>query len=151
MFLSKESKLPVVTAYTDGACSGNPGPGGWGVVLIAGSHRKELSGGESLTTNNRMELTAAIEALEALKKTSRIEIVTDSTYIVRGMTEWLPGWKRRGWRRAKGELENRDLWQKLYELSLTHEVAWKWVRGHTGNELNELADRLAVKGIPKND
>lgn len=141
--------IPSVIAYTDGACSGNPGPGGWGVVLISGAHRKELSGGEVQTTNNRMELTAAIKALEALKRSSRIEIVTDSTYVVRGMTEWLHGWRRRGWRRAGGELENRDLWQRLYELSLTHEVTWKWVRGHAGNELNEVADKLAVGAIGK--
>jgi len=144
-------ELPSVIAYTDGACSGNPGPGGWGVVLISGSHRKELSGGEANTTNNRMELTAAIKALEALKKTSRIEIITDSTYVVKGMTEWIHGWKRRGWKRAAGELENRELWQKLSELSQSHEVIWKWVRGHAGNELNEVADKLAVKGIPKKE
>jgi ribonuclease HI len=148
---SKDTPLTSVIAYTDGACSGNPGPGGWGVVLISGSHRKEISGGEAETTNNRMELTAAIKALEALKKTSRIEILTDSTYVVKGMTEWISGWKRRGWRRASGELENRDLWQKLHDLSQTHEVTWKWVRGHAGNELNEVADKLAVKGIPKKE
>jgi len=148
---SKNTPLAAVIAYTDGACSGNPGPGGWGVVLISGNHRKEISGGEVDTTNNRMELTAAIKAIEALKKTSQIEIVTDSTYVVKGMTEWINGWKRRGWRRASGELENRDLWQKLYELSQTHEVTWKWVRGHAGNELNEVADKLAVGGIPKKE
>ncbi len=146
--VTNESSLPKVTAYTDGACSGNPGPGGWGVVLLSGNHRKELSGGEPDTTNNRMELTAAIKALEALRKTSKIEIITDSTYVVKGMTEWIHSWKRRGWRRSSGELENRDLWQKLYELSLTHEVQWKWVRGHAGNKQNEVADKLAVKGIP---
>lgn len=151
MVSSNNTPLTAVIAYTDGACSGNPGPGGWGVVLISGSHRKEISGGEEATTNNRMELTAAIKAIEALKKTSRIEIVTDSTYVVKGMTEWITGWKRRGWRRASGELENRDLWQKLYELSQTHEVTWKWVRGHAGNDLNEVADKLAVNGIPKKE
>ena len=138
-----------VIAYTDGACSGNPGPGGWGVILMHGEHRKELSGGESATTNNRMELTAAIQALEALRFPVAIEIHTDSTYVVRGMTEWLPNWRRRGWRRQAGELENRDLWQKLYELSQSHQVTWKWVRGHAGNELNERADQLAREGMPK--
>jgi len=146
-----ENKPSQVIAYTDGACSGNPGPGGWGVILLSGDHRKELCGGEALTTNNRMELTAAIMALEALRFPVEIEIRTDSTYVVRGMTEWLAGWKRRGWRRQTGELENRDLWQKLAELVQSHTVTWKWVRGHAGNELNERADQLARDGIPKGD
>lgn len=141
--------LPSVIAYTDGACKGNPGPGGWGVVLLYGDYRKELSGGERTTTNNRMELTAAIEALSALKFPVEIELVTDSTYVMRGMTEWIAGWKRRGWRRASGELENRDLWERLDGLALTHKVTWKWVRGHSGHPLNEEADRLASSAAEK--
>lgn len=147
----EETHIPAVRAYIDGACSGNPGPGGWGVILLFGEYRKELSGGAASTTNNRMELTAAIKALEALRRPAAIEIATDSSYVVRGMTEWLPDWKRRGWRRASGELENRDLWQRLSELAQTHEVRWKWIRGHNGDELNEAVDKLATTAIGKEE
>lgn len=140
---------PDVIAYTDGACSGNPGPGGWGVILLYGSKRKELSGGERSTTNNRMELMAAIEALSALKRPVTIEIRTDSNYVVRGMTEWIAGWKRRGWRRQAGELENRDLWESLDALAKSHNVRWSWIRGHSGETFNEEADRLARAAIPQ--
>ncbi len=143
-----EPESILVRAYIDGACKGNPGPGGWGVILLHGSYRKELSGGEKLTTNNRMELTAAINALEALRFPVKIEIVTDSAYVVKGMTQWLANWKRRGWRRQTGELENRDLWEKLSQLAMTHDVTWHWVKGHAGNELNEAADRLACSAVP---
>jgi ribonuclease HI len=137
-----------VIAYTDGACKGNPGPGGWGAILLYGDHQLDLSGGESQTTNNRMELMAAIKALDALKRPVEVELFSDSSYLIRGMTEWLPGWKRRGWRRAAGVLENRDLWEQLDQLAQTHKVTWRWVRGHFGDVYNEQADQLAVKAIP---
>lgn len=144
------SDLPEVTVYSDGACSGNPGPGGWAAILISGRAKREISGGERDTTNNRMELTAAIEALKTLKTCSRVTLHTDSTYVFRGATEWLEGWKKRGWRRKEGALLNDDLWRAL-DLELTrHEVQWKWVKGHDGNHYNELADRLAVAAIPRN-
>ncbi len=140
--------MKAVTAFTDGACRGNPGPGGWGVVLEHAGRRKELCGGELLTTNNRMELTAAIRALEALKEPCRVALYTDSTYVRSGITEWLPAWRRRGWRTAdKKPVKNQDLWERLAELADRHEVEWHWVRGHAGHPGNERADALANLGL----
>ena len=137
-----------VVIYTDGACRGNPGPGGWGAVLISGAHEREIWGGEGATTNNRMELTAAIEALGALKRACRVELHTDSKYVQTGITEWLALWKARGWRTmTKGAVKNEDLWRKLDEARLRHEVDWRWVKGHAGHELNERADGLARRGL----
>lgn len=137
-----------VAIYADGACSGNPGPGGWGVLLQAGGREKELSGGEPLTTNNRMELTAAIQALRALKRPSEVDLYTDSMYVRQGITEWLPRWKANGWRTAdRKPVKNQDLWQALDEAMRPHVVRWHWVRGHAGNEGNERADRLARNAI----
>ncbi|MCO6439888.1 MAG: ribonuclease HI [Nitrococcus mobilis] len=137
-----------VEIYTDGACRGNPGPGGWGVVLRYGGHEKSLHGGAAQTTNNRMELTAAIQALESLKRPCRVVLTTDSQYLRRGITEWLPNWKRRGWRTAERKpVKNADLWQRLDTLAARHEVEWRWVRGHDGHPGNEQADRLANQGI----
>ena len=139
---------PAVVIYTDGACSGNPGPGGWGAILIAGKHHKEMSGGEALTTNNRMELMAAISALEALKKPSRVDLHTDSEYVKKGISEWIHGWKRKGWRTAaKTPVKNAELWQRLDAAQQPHEVKWHWVRGHAGHEHNERADELAREGM----
>jgi ribonuclease HI len=142
------SSTQLVHAYTDGACKGNPGPGGWGVLLIAAGARKELFGGEVLTTNNRMEMTAAIMALESLRKPCQVQLFTDSQYVLKGMTEWLPGWKARGWKTAdRKPVKNVDLWQRL-ELALApHEVQWNWVRGHNGDPGNEAADALANRGV----
>jgi ribonuclease HI len=134
--------------YTDGACSGNPGPGGWGVVLQYGSAVKELRGSEPLTTNNRMELTAVISALEALKRPVRVTLYTDSTYVLNGVTKWLPGWQRNGWLTAgKKPVKNVDLWQRLAAAMARHEVTWQWVKGHNGDPGNERADELARLGI----
>jgi ribonuclease HI len=139
---------PAVTIFTDGACSGNPGPGGWGVILISGAHRRELSGGEAATTNNRMELTAALTALEALKRASRVDIHTDSEYVQKGISAWIHGWKRNGWRTAsKAPVKNADLWQRLDAAQARHEVHWHWVRGHAGHAENERADELARAGM----
>jgi ribonuclease HI len=139
---------PQVLIYTDGACRGNPGPGGWGAVLIWNGQEKELCGGEPATTNNRMELTAACEALEALKKPCVVELHTDSQYVKTGISEWLRVWKAKGWRTTtKGEVKNVDLWQRLDAANQRHTVTWKWVKGHAGHELNERADRLANKGM----
>ena len=139
----------VVEIFSDGACRGNPGPGGWGVLLRAKGTERELYGGEADTTNNRMELTAVIRALEALKRPSRVQVYTDSLYVLKGISEWMRGWKRRGWRTAgKKPLKNIDLWQRLDELAALHEVEWHWVRGHAGHPENERADQLANKGIP---
>jgi ribonuclease HI len=139
---------PKVVIFTDGACSGNPGPGGWGAILIAGEHERELKGGELQTTNNRMELMAAIQALEALKRPCKVELHTDSQYVRTGISEWLPGWKARGWRTAaKAPVKNEDLWRRLDEARLRHEVDWRWVKGHAGHELNERADALARLGL----
>ena len=133
-----------VTVYTDGACSGNPGPGGWGAVLLCNGHRRELSGAAPETTNNRMELTAAIRALEALTRRSAVDLYTDSTYLRDGITAWLPAWKARGWRTAaKKPVKNRDLWEALDALGDRHDVSWHWVRGHAGTAENERADALA--------
>jgi len=137
-----------IVIYTDGACSGNPGPGGWGAILIWGEHRKELSGGEATTTNNRMELMAAIAALEALKRPSKVELFTDSNYVKNGVTGWIHGWKRNGWKTAdKKPVKNAELWQRLDEARRRHEVDWHWVKGHAGHELNERADELAREGM----
>jgi ribonuclease HI len=139
---------PKVVIYTDGACRGNPGPGGWGAVLISGAHERELCGGELSTTNNRMELKAAIEALRALKRPCKVELHTDSQYLRTGISEWLAGWKAKGWRTAaKTPVKNEDLWRALDEARLRHEVDWRWVKGHSGHELNERADALARKGM----
>lgn len=137
-----------VFIFTDGACKGNPGPGGWGAILRFRGEEKELSGAEWQTTNNRMEMMAAIAALEALKRPCSVELVTDSQYVKQGITTWLPGWKRRGWRNAAGEaVKNRDLWERLDRLVQQHQVEWFWVRGHQGHPENERADRLATRAI----
>ena len=138
----------VVRIYTDGACKGNPGPGGWGALLRSGAHERELYGGDPATTNNRMELTAVIRALEALKRRSEVEIYTDSEYVMKGITEWLAAWKRRGWKTAdRKPVKNADLWRELEALVHKHEVRWHWVRGHTGHPENERADALANRGV----
>ncbi|OXM71760.1 MULTISPECIES: ribonuclease HI [Amycolatopsis] len=139
---------PVVDIYTDGACSGNPGPGGWGAVLRYGRHEKELYGGEpGTTTNNRMELMAPIRALEALTRPSVVRVYTDSSYVRNGVTQWMPRWKTNGWQTASREpVKNADLWQRLDAAIGAHEVQWHWVKGHAGHPENERADRLAVKG-----
>ncbi len=137
-----------VEAFTDGACRGNPGPGGWGVLLRFGEHERELWGGERETTNNRMELTAAIEALRALKEPCRVALTTDSQYVRKGITEWIDNWKKRGWRTAgKQPVKNVDLWQALDEERQRHRVDWHWVKGHSGHRENEIADQLANRGI----
>lgn len=142
--------LPKIVAYTDGACSGNPGPGGWGVWLRCGAHEKELCGGEKLTTNQRMELQAAIEALQALNRSSDVTIITDSKYVLTGITEWIHGWKKKGWKNSKKEaVANRELWEKLDVLNQKHHVTWQWIKGHSGDEGNERADALARSGILK--
>ena len=139
---------PAVVIYTDGACSGNPGPGGWGAILISGAHRKELSGGEAGTTNNRMELLAAISALEALKAPSRVELHTDSKYVQDGIGKWIYGWKKNGWKTAaKTPVKNAELWQRLDAARKRHEVDWRWVKGHAGHVENERADELAREGM----
>lgn len=141
------AKTPVVI-YTDGACSGNPGPGGWGAILIYAGHRKEISEGEAETTNNRMELMAAIRALEALKMPSRVELHTDSSYLKDGITSWINRWKTNGWRTAnKKPVKNVELWQRLDEAQERHQIDWRWVRGHTGDKENERADELAREAV----
>jgi ribonuclease HI len=139
---------PQVVIHTDGACSGNPGPGGWGAVLHYADKEKELCGGDLQTTNNRMEMMAAIQALEALKKPCKVELHTDSTYVMKGISEWIHNWKRRGWLTAdKKPVKNDDLWKRLDQARLRHEVDWRWVKGHAGHEFNERADALARQGM----
>ena len=138
-----------VEIFSDGACRGNPGPGGWGALLRFNHQEKELWGGEADTTNNRMELTAVIRALEALKRASRVRLYTDSQYVQKGISQWIHDWKRRGWRTAdKKPVKNADLWRELDELAAKHDIEWHWVKGHAGHVENERADRLANKGIP---
>ncbi len=137
-----------VELFTDGACRGNPGPGGWGALLRYGGHEKRLSGGELDTTNNRMEMMAAIMGLESLKRACDVRLTTDSVYVKDGITKWLDGWKKRGWKTAnKKPVKNKDLWQRLEEAVKRHEVEWHWVKGHSGHEENEIADQLANDGI----
>ena len=137
-----------ITIYTDGACSGNPGLGGWGAILLYKEHRKEIFGGEKDSTNNRMELRAVIEALKCLKKTATAVVYTDSKYVQNGITEWIHGWKKNGWKSAaKKPIKNVDLWQDLDAESSKHKVEWKWVKGHNGDKYNEIADELARKGV----
>ena len=144
----KKDEQKIVIIYTDGACSGNPGIGGWGAVLSYNGHKKEIFGGEKLTTNNRMELTAAIRALQSLKKPCIAELHTDSNYMKDGITKWITNWKKNGWKTAdKKPVKNIDLWQELDSAIESHNVHWRWVKGHSGNEGNELADELANKGI----
>lgn len=145
--MNPSSEAPVVDIYTDGACKGNPGPGGWGVLLRYGGHEREIWGGEPATTNNRMELTAVIRALEALKRPCRVRLHTDSQYVQKGITEWLPNWKRRGWRTADNKpVKNAELWRALDALAGRHDIEWIWVRGHAGHDGNERADELANRG-----
>lgn len=140
--------VALVEIFSDGACSGNPGPGGWGTILRFGGHEKELSGFDPETTNNRMELTGAIAGLEALSRPCRVELTTDSEYVKKGMTEWIDGWVKRGWKNSqKKPVANRDLWERLLELTQQHQVEWHWVRGHDGHEENERCDALARAAI----
>lgn len=144
--MGEESRRVVI--FTDGACSGNPGPGGWGAVLRWGAEERELSGAEAGTTNNRMELTAAIEALAVLKRPCAVDLTTDSEYLRHGITQWIHGWKRNGWRNAaKKPVKNADLWMRLDELAARHDVTWHWTKGHAGDEMNERVDQLARKAI----
>jgi len=138
----------MVEMFTDGACRGNPGPGGWGVLLRYKGHEKNLYGAEPQTTNNRMELTAVIKGLEQLKRFCKVRVTTDSQYVKKGITEWMPNWKRRGWKTAdRKPVKNADLWRQLDEAAARHEVEWHWVRGHSGHAENEIADALANKAI----
>jgi ribonuclease HI len=142
------TKLQEIAIFTDGACRGNPGPGGWGALLRYNHHEKKLYGGEKLTTNNRMELTAVINALAALKKPCKIELTTDSKYVRDGITKWLPQWEQRNWKTAgKKPVKNLDLWQQIVALIKNHKITWNWVKGHAGHPENEIADELANKGV----
>ena len=142
----------LIHIYTDGACRGNPGPGGWGAILICGDYRKEIKGGSLLTTNNIMELTAVIKALELLKNKSTLEITTDSTYVKDGITKWIHNWKAKGWRTAnKKPVKNKELWQELDEESQKHQIKWEWIKGHSGHFGNEKADQLANEAIDQNN
>ena len=142
------SEAKRVAIYTDGACSGNPGPGGWGAILVYGGVEKELSGGAAQTTNNRMELMAAIVALETLKRPMKVRVTTDSVYVKDGITKWIHGWKKNGWRTAsKAPVKNEDLWKRLDASLATHTVEWRWVKGHSGHAENERVDELARKGV----
>jgi ribonuclease HI len=146
--LSAAAGPEAVLVFADGACKGNPGPGGWGAILRMGTREKEIYGGERATTNNRMELTAVIRALEALKRHCSVKVYTDSQYVQKGISEWLPQWKRRGWRTAdKKPVKNDDLWRELDALAQQHKVEWHWVRGHAGHVENERADALANRGV----
>ncbi len=137
-----------VTIYTDGACKGNPGPGGWGALMLFGEHEKHLFGGEAETTNNRMELLAAIEALDALTRPCKVHLITDSVYMKDGITKWIGNWRRKGWKTAAGKpVKNRDLWERLDQAVERHEVHWGWVKGHAGDPGNEKADELANRGV----
>lgn len=148
--MSTSAPPPRVTVYTDGACKGNPGPGGWGALLIFGEREKELFGGEPTTTNNRMELMAAIRALEALKRPCTVDLYTDSQYVRNGITSWLANWKARGWRTAAREpVKNEDLWRRLDEARNRHQVQWHWVKGHADDPLNHRVDALANAGVPR--
>ncbi|APV50559.1 ribonuclease HI [Betaproteobacteria bacterium GR16-43] len=148
--MSETNAAKAVQVYTDGACKGNPGPGGWGALLTCNGEEREMFGGEASTTNNRMEMTAVIEALRALKRPARVVLHTDSTYVMKGMTEWIRGWKARGWRTASKEpVKNVDLWKILDEEVARHEIEWKWVKGHSGHDGNERADALANRGVPQ--
>lgn len=139
-----------VKIYTDGACSGNPGPGGWGAILVYGDKEKELFGGEKETTNNRMELMAVIAALEQLKTPCQVDLYSDSTYVLKGISEWLPAWKKRGWKTAdKKPVKNVEYWQRLEQATLSHSIKWYWVKGHNGHEMNERADELARAAVGK--
>ncbi|MGD2157365.1 MAG: ribonuclease HI [Anaerolineales bacterium] len=140
--------LPQVTIYTDGACYGNPGPGGWAALLRYKRREKVLTGSDPDTTNNRMELTAAVQALESLKRPCQVDFYTDSEYLKRGISEWMPNWRQRGWRRKGGKLANADLWQSLDKAAENHQIEWHWVRAHAGNRYNERVDRLARAAIP---
>ncbi|NJR20333.1 MAG: ribonuclease HI [Hyphomonadaceae bacterium] len=145
--LDKTARDDAIIIHTDGACSGNPGPGGWGAILSFGDHEKELSGGEQHTTNNRMELMGAIAALEALKRPCTVTVFTDSQYVQKGIKEWIHAWKKRGWKKADGQpVINADLWQRLDAASKPHKIDWRWVKGHAGNVMNERADALARQG-----
>ncbi len=145
--MSETTGASKVVVYTDGACKGNPGPGGWGVWMVAGAHEKELWGGERQTTNNRMELTAAVKALLALKRPCEVVMYTDSEYVRKGITEWISGWKRRGWKTADNKpVKNAELWQALEQAASAHRVEWRWVKGHSGDPGNERADGLANRG-----
>jgi ribonuclease HI len=145
----ENNPLPRVVIYTDGACDPNPGPGGWAALLQSREHEKTLTGSEPETTNNRMELTAAVMALQALKEPCQVDIYTDSEYLQRGITEWLAGWKRRGWRRKDGLLANVDLWQALDQALQEHQVEWHWVKGHAGDRNNQRVDGLARRAIKR--
>ena len=148
--MNTETQLPTVEIFTDGACSGNPGSGGWGAILRAGAREKELWGGARETTNNRMELLAPIHALRALKRPVSADVYTDSQYVQKGITQWLDGWKRRGWKTADGSaVKNRDLWQALEEAAAGHTLRWHWVKGHAGHPQNERADALAREAIAR--
>jgi ribonuclease HI len=148
MASAEPTPAEAVEVHTDGACSGNPGPGGWAAILRWGGHERELAGGEAMTTNNRMELMAAIAALEALKRPSRVVVFTDSGYVKGGITGWIEGWKRKGWvNAARQPVKNRDLWERLDGLCARHRVEWRWLKGHAGDPLNERADRLAREQV----
>ncbi len=144
MSVNLTEELPLVAIFTDGACKGNPGPGGWGALLRMGEKEKELSGGEADTTNNRMELTAAIRGLEALKRPCRVTLTTDSRYVMDGLTKWIHGWRKNGWKTAdRKPVKNADLWQELLAAAAPHRIDWKWVKGHAGHTENERVDKLA--------
>lgn len=149
MSLTPPPSLPV-HVFSDGACSGNPGPGGWACLIRWGGVEKELSGGDPHTTNNRMELTAAARALQSLTRACEVVVHTDSQYVVKGITEWIHGWRRKGWRNSQGKpVENRELWEELYEATQPHKIKWVWVKGHAGHAENERVDALAVAAIPR--